>query len=118
MGNPVVQLSCETKQTGGLTIRHENCNTKHTVPSSVNFICRKIRSNKSGGQAESIILISYQAFHKNRHSAEYLFFDRINYIFHIPERLYVNIDPLIYDYIYSQMPVISALGCCYYILKL
>ena len=42
-----------------------------------------------------------------------LFLDRINYIFHIPERLYVNIGPLIYDYIYSQMPVISALRCCY-----
>ena len=38
MGNPVVQLSCETKQTGGITIRHENCNTKHIVPSSPDFI--------------------------------------------------------------------------------
>ena len=38
MGNPVVQLSCETKQTGGLTIRHENCNTKHIVPSSPDFL--------------------------------------------------------------------------------
>ena len=38
MGNPVVQLSCETKQTGGLTIRHENCNTNYTVSSSINKI--------------------------------------------------------------------------------
>ena len=36
MGNPVLQLSCETKQTGGLTIRHENCNTNNAVSSSLN----------------------------------------------------------------------------------
>ena len=53
MGNPVVQLSCETKQTGGLTIRHENCNTKHIVPSSPDFICQQIRSNKSSNQVQN-----------------------------------------------------------------
>ena len=35
MRNPVVQLSCETKQTGGLSIRYENCNTNYTVSSSI-----------------------------------------------------------------------------------
>ena len=35
MENPVLQLSCETKQAGGLTIHHENCNTNNVVSSSI-----------------------------------------------------------------------------------
>ena len=58
MGNPVLQLSCETKQIGGWTIRHENCNTNYTVSSSINEIFWKIRCHKGGNVIYKTIFIA------------------------------------------------------------
>ena len=53
MENPVLQLGCESKHTGGLTIRHENCNPNNAVSSSINEIFFEILSNKSSNKVQN-----------------------------------------------------------------
>ena len=46
MEDPVLQLSCETKQTGGSTIRHEQDNTRYAVSSIPFEVREQIRCHK------------------------------------------------------------------------